>query len=52
MVYRLKVAEPHILGLDLFILASSGHLLYRWRVHTVLVGLRAVCVYLFSTTQH
>ena len=33
MVYRLKVAEPHILGLNLFILASSGHLLYRWRVH-------------------
>lgn len=26
--------QPHILSLDLFILASSGHLLYRWRVHT------------------
>ena len=33
IVYRLKVAEPRVLGLDLFILASSGHLLYRWRVH-------------------
>lgn len=24
--------QPRILSLDLFILASSGHLLYRWRV--------------------
>ena len=28
----LKVGKPHILSLNLFILASSGHSLYRWRV--------------------
>lgn len=33
IVYRLKVAEPHILNLGLFILASSSHLLYCLRVH-------------------
>ena len=27
-----KVSQPHILGLNLFIFASSGHLLYRWRM--------------------
>lgn len=32
IVYRLKVAEPHILNLGLFILASSSHLLYCLRV--------------------